>query len=89
VKKAYQLTYSGKVQGVGFRFTVKRIADMYMLVGWVRNLANGKVDVFVQGEESAIDSFLKGIELYFKDNIRDKMLTEESSQQLEGFQIRH
>ncbi len=89
MKKAYQLTYSGKVQGVGFRFTVKRIADMYMLVGWVRNLANGKVDVFVQGEESAIDSFLKGIELYFKDNIRDKMLTEESSQQLEGFQIRH
>lgn len=89
MKKAYQLTYSGKVQGVGFRFTVKRIADTYMLVGWVRNLANGKVDVFVQGEESAIDSFLKGIELYFKDNIRDKMLTEESSQQLEGFQIRH
>jgi acylphosphatase len=89
VKKAYQLTYFGKVQGVGFRFTVKRIADKYMLVGWVRNLANGKVDVFVQGEESAIDSFIKGIELYFKDNIRDKLLTEESFLQLDGFQIRY
>lgn len=89
MKKAYQLTYSGKVQGVGFRFTVKRIADKYMLVGWVRNLANGKVDVFVQGEESAIDSFIKGIELYFKDNIRDKLLAEESFLQLDGFQIRH
>ncbi|MEI7942239.1 MAG: acylphosphatase [Candidatus Riflemargulisbacteria bacterium] len=89
MKKAYHLTYSGKVQGVGFRFAVKRIADKYMIVGWVRNLANGKVDVFVQGEESALDSFLKGVDLYFKDNIRDKLITEESSLQFDGFQIRY
>lgn len=87
--KTYQLIYSGKVQGVGFRFTVKRIADKYMLVGWVRNLVNGKVEVFVQGEEPAIDSFQKGVDLYFKDNILDKMMTEEPSLQVDGFQIRH
>ncbi len=87
--KAYQLVYSGKVQGVGFRYTVKRIADNYNLTGWVRNLPDGKVDVFVQGEELSLSSFLKGVELYFKDNIRDKKMEEENFRKLDGFQIRY
>ena len=87
--KSYQLTYSGKVQGVGFRYTVKRIADKYLIVGWARNLPNGSVDVFVQGEQLALDSFLKGVDHYFQDNIKDKKMTEENPLQLNGFEIRY
>ncbi len=89
MKKAFHLIYSGKVQGVGFRYTVKRIADKYYIVGWVRNLSSGHVEAFAQGEDLALDSFIKGVDLYFQDNIRDKKITEENLLSLDGFQIRH
>lgn len=87
--KSYRILYSGKVQGIGFRYTVKRIADKYNIVGWVRNLSDGSVEVFVQGEELTVLSFLQGVESYFKDNIRDKKKLEEIVADVFGFQIRY
>ncbi|MDD4527435.1 MAG: acylphosphatase [Candidatus Margulisbacteria bacterium] len=87
--KSYRVIYSGKVQGIGFRYTVKRIADKYNIVGWVRNLSDGSVEVFVQGEELTVLSFLQGVESYFKDNIRDKKKLEEIVADVFGFQIRY
>jgi len=87
--KSYRVIYSGKVQGIGFRYTVKRIADKYNIVGWVRNLIDGSVEVFVQGEELTVLSFLQGVESYFKDNIRDKKKLEEIVADVFGFQIRY
>lgn len=87
--KSYRVIYSGKVQGIGFRYTVKRIADKYNIVGWVRNLSDGSVEVFVQGEELTVLSFLQGVESYFKDNIGDKKKLEEIVADVFGFQIRY
>ena len=46
------------VQGVGFRFTAERIALNLGLVGWVKNLFDGRVEVVCEGEESNIVDFL-------------------------------
>lgn len=43
--------YSGEVQGVGFRIAAKRIADSLGIVGWVRNLPDGRVELVIQGEK--------------------------------------
>ena len=44
----------GRVQGVGFRWSAKRRADELGIAGWVRNLPDGSVEVFVQGPVGAV-----------------------------------
>jgi acylphosphatase len=45
----------GRVQGVGFRWFVTRAAEEIGLDGWVRNLADGRVEVQAAGSRSALD----------------------------------
>ena len=49
----------GRVQGVGFRFTVTAVAQTYNITGWVRNLYDGTVEMEVQGLEHRVDLFLQ------------------------------
>ena len=49
---------SGLVQGVGFRWHVLQQAEALGLTGWVRNLPNGNVEMFVQGGELVVETFL-------------------------------
>lgn len=57
-KKRVRLTVSGRVQGVGFRANTRRRANQLNLTGWVRNLANGDVEIVAEGEETKIDKFM-------------------------------
>lgn len=50
-----KVTFSGKVQKVGFRLEVYCIAERLQLTGWVKNLEDGSVEAELQGEESKID----------------------------------
>ena len=52
------IIYKGRVQGIGFRFTVERVALNLGVVGWVKNLANGNVEVVAEAEEETIKNFL-------------------------------
>jgi acylphosphatase len=67
---AKRIAYSGRVQGVGFRFTVLNVANRYRLTGSVRNLPNGAVEVYVQGPAESIDGFQRDIDESFAGYIR-------------------
>src|SRR5262245_52136989 len=54
-------TYSGRVQGVGFRYTTERLAEQFPVMGYVRNLRNGDVEVVAQGEPQQVDAFLTAL----------------------------
>ena len=56
---AYRVYVSGIVQGVGYRAFTKRLAHSYGLTGWVKNLPDGRVEAFVQGDEDVVWAFLK------------------------------
>jgi acylphosphatase len=59
---ARQVFYSGRVQGVGFRYTVKRIAGGFEVIGWVKNLPDGRVELQAMAEDSEeLTTFLQAI----------------------------
>ena len=55
---AKRAIYSGRVQGVGFRFSTKQIATGFDVLGWVKNLSNGTVELQVKGDPEEVDEFL-------------------------------
>ena len=58
---AKRVCYEGRVQGVGFRYSIKSLATGYEVVGWVRNLIDGRVEMEVQGEATEVEAFLSAI----------------------------
>ncbi len=73
---ARQVFYEGRVQGVGFRFTCKQIARGYEVVGWVRNLPDGRVELQCSGDREEVEGFLEGIaESELKGHIRSVTAT--------------
>jgi acylphosphatase len=58
---ARQVFYEGGVQGVGFRFTCKNIARGYEVVGWIRNLPDGRVELQCSGASDEVEDFLEAI----------------------------
>ena len=59
--KRYHVIVEGQVQGVGFRGFVMLQAQRRRLTGTVKNMSNGMVEIFVQGEEKQIDDFLAAV----------------------------
>jgi acylphosphatase len=60
--KRYHVIVEGRVQGVGFRSFCMLQAQSRGLTGSVKNLSNGMVEIFVQGEQELIDDYLKRIQ---------------------------
>lgn len=83
-------TYKGRVQGVGFRYSVCRIAKQYPVSGWVKNLPDGSVEMLTQGEQKDIEKFCQTIKNYFADNISDvKEATQEVINPCKEFTIQY
>ena len=53
--------YSGRVQGVGFRASVRHLACGYDVTGSVRNLADGRVELIAEGPRAELQDFLQSI----------------------------
>ena len=89
MRKRIHVLYTGKVQGVGFRFTAEAIARKFKINGWVSNLRDGRVEVLAEGEESALKDFLSGIGEEMARYITDTELSwKESTGEFKGFGIK-
>lgn len=64
-----RIVFSGRVQGVGFRYTTHRIASDFPVNGYVRNLPNGTVEMIIHGTNTDIDCVLDDIHAAFPTNI--------------------
>jgi acylphosphatase len=67
--KATLVRYSGMVQGVGFRATAVMIARDHPVVGFVKNLPDGRVELWAEGAPADVDKFLKAVRDHWKDDI--------------------
>jgi acylphosphatase len=59
--KAIHVFVSGDVQGVGYRQGCRHTARSLDLVGWVRNLADGRVEIFAQGPDEGLDRLMEWV----------------------------
>jgi acylphosphatase len=64
-----RLYYSGHVQGVGFRYTARKIAQGFPVTGFVHNLRDGRVELVAEGEPAAIEQFLEALAKRMSGNI--------------------
>lgn len=58
---AKKVLFHGRVQGVGFRYAVKDLARSFDVCGWVKNLADGSVELQVMGQKAEVDSLIQEI----------------------------
>jgi acylphosphatase len=83
------IIYTGRVQGVGFRYQTLHIARGYDVAGFVRNLPDGRVELEAEGEPAELDAFAEALRIQMDGFIRGE---ERSSGQREpsfrGFDIR-
>ncbi|NRB75511.1 MAG: acylphosphatase [Verrucomicrobiales bacterium] len=56
---ARQYLFAGRVQGVGFRYSTKNLAKGFDVLGWVKNLPDGRVELQIQGDEEELDEFIQ------------------------------
>ncbi|MFA6357646.1 MAG: acylphosphatase [Candidatus Omnitrophota bacterium] len=71
MKKQLHLIYSGRVQGIGFRYTVADRAKQQGLVGWVRNLDDLRVEIVAEAKEDALNRFLQDVNQHFSGYISE------------------
>ncbi len=86
-----QVFFTGNVQGVGFRYTVKQLAKGFDVTGWIRNLPDGRVELQASGEPGELASFIDAIgKSELRAHIREQTQHQLGDQQIaRGFEIRH
>jgi len=85
---ARHVIFSGRVQGVGFRFTTLDVANRYQLTGFVRNCADGTVEMVAQGPNGRIKDCVRDIQARYTDYITQTKIEEiPPNSQLEDFKI--
>jgi|WetSurMetagenome_2_1015567.scaffolds.fasta_scaffold573373_2 acylphosphatase len=90
MKKQVHVLYTGRVQGVGFRFTAESLARSLQVNGWVKNLSNGQVEVIAEAEEELLNDFLGRIDRSLEHYIRSTQVDWlEATGDFETFEIRY
>lgn len=84
-----RVLYSGRVQGVGFRFTAQGLAAGRAVAGYVRNLSGGDVELMAEGEADAVEAFLAAVARRMAGYISNTTVRDETPSGQTGFTIRH
>ncbi|MCX5707483.1 MAG: acylphosphatase [Candidatus Omnitrophica bacterium] len=74
MKQQVHVYYSGRVQGVGFRYTAVDLAESLGITGWVRNLSDGRVEILAEAQEDDLKIFLDRIRDGFSVYIRNTQI---------------
>jgi acylphosphatase len=86
---AAHVFYAGHVQGVGFRATAARLAGSHPVNGWVRNLPDGRVELWATGPRPVVEAFLAAVRTTFSRHLSSEAATWHSPPDDEaGFSIR-
>ncbi len=82
--------WSGRVQGVGFRYTAEAAALGLKLTGWVRNLPDGRVEAVCEGPEGRLSKFLEAVRTGPMARYIERVQTtrEEATREFHDFQTR-
>ncbi len=84
-----EVHFSGKIQGVGFRHVTWTLAKPFAVTGFVKNLADGRVQLVVEGQPKEIEAFLTAVQKEMDKNItKVEMATSPASGQFQGFEVR-
>jgi acylphosphatase len=82
--------FSGRVQGVGFRYTAQNLALGYNVQGYVRNLPDGRVELVIEGPDQDMDRLVEAIKHKLSCFTRRTDVVESSATgEFGGFTIRH
>lgn len=84
-----QIYYSGTVQGVGFRYSVKSVANGFEVTGTVRNLADGRVELLAEGTKDELEAFRQGIRDAGLDHFihKEDITWNDAKNEFRGFEI--
>jgi acylphosphatase len=85
--KTLHIVVVGRVQGVGFRACVRRIASEMNIRGTVMNLKDGKVQIYVTGEPIVLEKFISMIYGCPRALVRDVRINEIAEKTFEDFSI--
>jgi acylphosphatase len=89
-KAARLVRFDGRVQGVGFRYTTAGIARGHPVAGYVKNLPDGRVEVYAEGTPAAVEAFLVAVRARWRRNIDREEVEEPSpTSQYSRFEIAH
>lgn len=88
-EKCLHIYFEGRVQGVGFRYTCRYLANSHNIKGWVMNLPDGRVELLAQGEEEDLNAFIRDLKNEFLNYITNIKIEELTSQShLKRFEIK-
>ena len=83
-----RVIYTGQVQGVGFRYTTRRLAANFAVAGYVRNRPDGSVELVVEGPAEEVDRFLEAVTRQMAGYIDAQTVHDESPCGYQGFVVR-
>lgn len=88
--RAVHVVVSGYVQGVGFRYHCLQEAERLGLRGWVRNLANGNVELTLEGDPEAVTRMVTWLQVGPRHaDVDDVHVTDVAPAGFAGFSIQH
>jgi len=89
-EKVERVVFRGHVQGVGFRWTTREVAQRHGVRGWVRNLPDGSVEMVAAASPHILGQFMEDLQTQMSGHIREHhRQTWTLEKACDGFEIRH